>query len=176
MSTEILPPQNCIRKETLISSQSRSRINPNPNSTRSRRRKRSQSNITENINGRSSRKSQDRTVENRSGNKTLVMGEVKILKRGEKLDELKLGFRDEEEVLSSTDRLGPDPDTVMEQIRVFSDLYAGSQSMLASPPPSAVPFPAFFAKKEERFDEVASDLRRLLRLDMINLVESVMTK
>lgn len=159
MSTDILHPQNCIRKETLISPQSRSRINPN--STRSRRRRRSQSNITENNNGR---KSQDRTVENRSGNKNLVMGEVKILKRGEKLEDVKLGFRDEEEMLSSTDRLGPDPETVMEQIRVFNDLYAGSQSMLASPPPSAVPFPAFFAKKVERVEEATSDLRRLLRL------------
>lgn len=166
MSTDILHPQNCIRKETLISPQSRSRVNPNPNpnSTRSRRRKRSQSNITESNNGRSSTRSHDRTVENRSVNKNLVMGEVKILKRGEKLEDVKLGFRDEEEVLSSTDRLGPDPDTVMEQIMVFNDLYAGSQSMLASPPPSAVPFPAFFAKKEGKVDEATSDLRRLLRL------------
>ncbi|KAK1403598.1 Serine/arginine repetitive matrix-like protein [Heracleum sosnowskyi] len=139
--------------QTLISPRSKSNLNPNCNQTRSRRRKRSPS-VTETNNIAQSRnKSLNRTVVSRPGPKQLVNGQVKILKRGEKLDDL---------VLSSTDRLGPDPDTVQEQIRVFNGLYAGSPSVLASPPPSSLPFPCFFTKRN---DVATSDLRRLLRLN-----------
>lgn len=103
------------------------------------------------------------------------MGQVKILKRGEELTPAAakkngLVFSDEDLVLCSTDRLGPDPETVQKQIKV-SDLkvvdgiYAGSAVFLASPPPSSVPFPAFFSKKEKN-DAATSDLRRLLGLDL----------
>jgi hypothetical protein len=80
------------------------------------------------------------------------MGQVKILKRGEKLSpdyvtttnnktEKKCYDLD----LGSTDRLGPDPLTVMKQVSVhdFTDrLYAGPTSVL-SPPSSFVPVPRF---------------------------------
>lgn len=107
--------------------------------------------------------------------KDLVMGQVKILKRGEKLtppaqDKDGRVFGDEDLVLCSTDRLGPDPETVQKEIRVsdlkvVDGLYAGSAAFLASPSPSSLPFPAFFARKENN-DAATSDLRRLLRLDL----------
>ena len=150
--------------QTLISPQSNSHINPKSDPTRSRRRKRSPS-VTGSINAAQSRnKSHNRTVDSRSGAKQLVNGQVKILKRGERLDGLKLGLANEDWVLSSTDRLGPDPDTVTKQIRVFNGLYAGCPSVLASPPPSSLPFPAFFAKRNDEAT-ATSDLRRLLRLN-----------
>lgn len=111
--------------------------------------------------------------------KNLVMGQVKILKRGEPLPEKndqqaemtvadKLGFvaRDDEElILCSTDRLGPDPDMVQKQIK-GSDFYAGSGPIVASPHPSSLPFPALLAKKEKKSDAATMDLLRLLRLDL----------
>ncbi|KAK2396632.1 hypothetical protein QL285_058278 [Trifolium repens] len=82
----------------------------------------------------------------------LVMGQVKILKRGEKLSpdyvtmtNNKIEKKCYDLDLGSTDRLGPDPLTVMKQVSVhdFTDrLYAGSTSVL-SPPPSFVPVPRF---------------------------------
>lgn len=111
----------------------------------------------------------------------LVMGQVKILKRGERLnsennqtrvlavssDNHKMAKSDGDFdlVLGSTDRLGPDPEMVQKQIRI-SDLkdgiYAGS-AFVASPPPSSVPVPGFLGKN----GAATSDLRRLLRLDLV---------
>lgn len=162
MGTAIIRPQGCLRynryhAQTLEYPPPRPHRNPNSNQMRSRRRKRSP------VSGDRGQV-QSRMVEARSPVKNLVMGQVKILKRGEVLEALKLGFGDEDLVLSSTDRLGPDPDTVQKQI---SGLYAGSASFFASPPPSSLPIPAFFEKKEKRNDAATSDLRRLLRLDLI---------
>lgn len=124
----------------------------------------------------------------------LVMGQVKILKRGEPLpvndnnnnnyrnDNKKafsapipvttfkksglVGRRDEDDlILCSTGRLGPEPEMVQKQIRA-SDFYAGSGPIVASPPPSSLPLPAFFSKKEKKIDAATSDLLRLLRLDL----------
>lgn len=148
--------------QTLISPKSKSQFNPNSNHTRSRRRKRSPSITESNTAAQSRNKSLNRTVDSRPGPKHLVNGQVKILKRGEKLEGLKLGLGNDDLVLSSTIRLGPDPDTVKKQIRVFNCLYAGSPSVLASPPPSSLPFPGFFTKRN---DVATSDLRRLLRLN-----------
>ena len=113
--------------------------------------------------------------------KNLVMERVTILKRGEEMkvvqdrrpsgggrnDRTVRFEKEEDSVLCSTDRLGPEPEMVQKQIRVkefkVSDvLYAGSVSF-SSPPPSSVPFPAFFAKH----DAATTDLRRLLRLDLL---------
>jgi len=105
--------------------------------------------------------------------KNLVMGQVKILKRGEKLGQTRNGCNSNKEedldlVLGSTDRLGPDPDTVQKQIRVsefkvVDGIYAGS-AFVASPPPSSLPVPGFLGKKH---GSATSDLRRLLRLDSV---------
>ena len=71
-------------------------------------------------------------------------------------------------VLGSTDRLGPDPETVKKQIEMkdvnkFVDaMYAGT-AFLASPPPSSLPVPGFLGKRCN--GEATSDLRRLLGLD-----------
>lgn len=114
--------------------------------------------------------------------KDLVMGQVKILKRGEELkprkdgqsgvvgNDRKVRFEGEDDlVLCSTDRLGPEPETVQKQIRVsdfkvVDGVYAGS-AFFVSPPPSSLPFPAFFSKNGIN-DAATSCLRRLLRLDL----------
>ncbi|XP_020205848.1 uncharacterized protein LOC109791009 [Cajanus cajan] len=103
---------------------------------------------------------------------TLVMGQVKILKRGEKLSlhnnnnnnsingKTEVGL---DLLLGSTDRLGPDPLTVQKQIRVSDSangVYAGS-AFVSSPHPSSVPVPGFLGRN----GAATSDLRRLLRLD-----------
>ncbi|KAE9609773.1 hypothetical protein Lal_00006158 [Lupinus albus] len=74
----------------------------------------------------------------------LVIGQVKILKRGEKLS------------------LENRPVTVKKQIRVSDAkemMYAGS-AFVTSPPPSFVPVPGFLGRN----DAATNDLRRLLRL------------
>ncbi|GFY80803.1 hypothetical protein Acr_01g0006120 [Actinidia rufa] len=106
--------------------------------------------------------------------KNLVTGEAKIIKRGEEIPpspEAKKSnrrFRGENLVVCSTDRLGPDPETVENQVRVSDSkvvvgLYAGSATFLASPPASSLPVPAFFTKKKNN-NVATSDIRRLLNL------------
>lgn len=107
----------------------------------------------------------------------LVMGHVKILKRGEKLSlQNNTNQRLAENVsmkndmgldllLGSTDRLGPDPLTMQKHIRVSdannNGVYAGS-AFVSSPHPSSVPVPGFLGRN----GAATSDLRRLLRLDL----------
>ncbi|KAE9602338.1 hypothetical protein Lal_00049840 [Lupinus albus] len=74
----------------------------------------------------------------------LVIGQVKILKRGEKLR-------------VENNR----PVMVKKQIRDAKEMmYAGS-AFVTSPPPCFVPFPGFLGRN----DAATNDLRRLLRLD-----------
>lgn len=114
----------------------------------------------------------------------LVMGQVKILKRGEELNaakpiqapepEKKAIQKKVEADLGSTDRLGPDPGSVPVQIRLAesknrsASFYAGS-AFVTSPPPSSLPLPAFFTKKSVTIknDDATSDLRRILKLDLL---------
>ncbi|KAK6274162.1 hypothetical protein POUND7_011245 [Theobroma cacao] len=124
------------------------------------------------------------TVDPKVPAKNLVMGQVKILKRGEDFKKStpdKSVSLEKENVgvdLGSTNRLGPDPGSVPTQIRltesnsnsnkvVAAAFYAGS-AFITSPPPSSVPMPAFFTKKSSvavKNDDATSDLRRILRLD-----------
>lgn len=134
--------------------------NPNPNSGRSRRR--TPASVKASGGGDRS------TVVVKGPGANLVMGQVKILKRGEKLPEIVAKTEERFDLgLGSTDRLGPDPETLQKVIRV-SDLkdgmYAGS-AFVSSPPPSSVPVPWFLGKKNGA--AATSDLRRLLRLDSV---------
>ncbi|CAJ2634564.1 unnamed protein product [Trifolium pratense] len=186
MGTAILRSHDCLQQGQFLpndafsipSSQIRSRKNSNPNCksyvnnnnhNQNRRRKRSP---VANVNHNDRKQSVDRTV----APVNLVMGQVKILKRGEKLSPEKFNVVEENRkvkdldrpdlLLGSTDRFGPDPVTMQKQIRVSDSvlkdgIYAGS-AFVASPPPSSVPVPGFLGKN----GVATSDLRRLLRLDL----------
>ncbi|TKY54742.1 hypothetical protein E2542_SST19154 [Spatholobus suberectus] len=180
MGTAILRPHDCLQGRFLhneafaiATSRVASRRNSNPNrnhnltssATQNRRRKRSP------VTDRDRCRSGDRSPAKAPSPVNLVMGQVKILKRGEKLSlennhpevrakgELGLDL-----LLGSTDRLGPDPLTVQKQIRVSdpsNGVYAGS-AFVSSPHPSSVPVPGFLGRN----GAATSDLRRLLRLDL----------
>ncbi|GAU11985.1 hypothetical protein TSUD_196090 [Trifolium subterraneum] len=191
MGTAILRSHDCLQGRflpndalSIPSSQIRSRKNSNPNckshvnnnnnQNQNRRRKRSP---VANVNHNDRRQIVDRTA----APVNLVMGQVKILKRGEKLSPEKFNLVEEDRkvkdkdmdltrpdlLLGSTDRFGPDPITMQKQIRVSESvlkdaIYAGS-AFVASPPPSSVPVPGFLGKN----GVATSDLRRLLRLDLV---------
>lgn len=191
MGTEILHSHDCLqdrfRKEALtltptFKTHRNANPNPNPNGANSSRRKRSPMKI------QSSKDRSERSMVAKSPSQNLVMGEVKILKRGEALTQPKtktdfgftLAAADNRKPklkskggdvvvsdlgLGSTDRLGPDPETVQKQIRVaefntVDGIYAGS-AFVTSPPPSSLPVPGFLGKNSP----ATSDLRRLLGLD-----------
>ncbi|KAG6586356.1 hypothetical protein SDJN02_17891, partial [Cucurbita argyrosperma subsp. argyrosperma] len=175
------PPLKSRRNSNRISSSSSS-ANPNFNqddATCSGRRRSSEVGVKAN---RRVNRGRSRVVETSTAAKispkNLVMGQVKILKRGEMLCPdggvgdggkrmLESKVEDLDLVLGSTDRLGPDPDLMQKQV-VFSELkvadgiYAGSGAFFASPPPSSVPLPSFLGKN----GTATNDLRRLLRLDL----------
>ncbi|KAL2929890.1 Helicase POLQ-like [Bienertia sinuspersici] len=140
MATEILRPHDCLRT--------------NQSSSRCGRRKRSPSD--------GNRRSNRDSLSSSPPSSGLVMGKVKILKRGEDLkakllfggETVDLGLQ-----LSSTDRLGPDADVVQKQVRV-SDLYAGTNSMVSSPHPSSLPFPSTLVRR----NLAEHDLRKMLKM------------
>ncbi|KAI9117994.1 hypothetical protein K1719_010326 [Acacia pycnantha] len=90
-----------------------------------------------------------------------VMGQVKILKRGELLTAAQ--SQSPAPVVKQADRvktdLGPNP------VEGLAGFYAGSSMFVASPPPSSVPLPAFFTKKS--ISDPTNDLRRILELEGI---------
>lgn len=132
--------------------------------------------------------------------KTLVMGQVKILKRGEPLDESSSpvlkdindrnvtkdvsvkdvsvktssekkkdkrnsngkskiqNMKHDDFALCSTNRLGPDPEMVPKE--KLADFFFAGSAFVDSPPPSSLPLPGFFAKKEDP----TTDLCRILGL------------
>ncbi|GLT76839.1 hypothetical protein SLA2020_484740 [Shorea laevis] len=177
MGVAVLNPEDCLKhhfsKQTLISP-TRSKHHKNPTSNRT-------NGSPPNWRKRSPNTSPPlrAVVDQRLPEKNLVMGQVKILKRGEELStpaaepvkvEKKKGGAD----LGSTNRIGPGPELVPTQIRLTESkdrvaaFYAGS-AFTTSPPPSSVPLPAFFTKKcviAAKTDDATSDLRRILRLDL----------
>ncbi|XP_059659133.1 uncharacterized protein LOC132305517 [Cornus florida] len=164
----VLQPQDCLRdrfsRETLSYPHMKIRRNPNPTKSNSRRKRspprldNKQANKTTTANNKSRH-----TVVKDSPAKGLVMGQVKLLKRGEDLSKTTVA-KDEtvDLALSSADRFGPEPETVLKQVR-RTDFYAGSASIV-SPPPSSLPLPGFVTKTSVL--DAATDLRRILRLDL----------
>ncbi|CAI0395108.1 unnamed protein product [Linum tenue] len=180
MATAILSPRDCLqgrfRREAFtlrsprVASSRDAFPNPKPKAD-ARRRKRSPVG-----------NQKDRAA-SRSQSLNLVMGQVKILKRGESLDSVtesedeKKGKREEGEGkkvvdlgLGSTDRLGPEPEIVQKEIRVEEfnkvgdTMYAGS-AFFTSPPPSSLPVPAFLGKGG--VGDATTGLRRLLGLNLV---------
>ncbi|XWS26295.1 hypothetical protein CRYUN_Cryun26dG0019700 [Craigia yunnanensis] len=168
MAATILRTEDCLsnlfRHETLsFDHPLRSRRNPNPKIVKpkpnnefsnSRRRKRSP------VGFQSNNRRQSESMVAKPPGKNLVMGQVKILKRGEtlidaaeKTDRERIhGSRGEEEFdlsLGSTNRLGPDPETMQKQIKlkefkIGGGLYAGSASLVS--PPRSLPVPGFLGR------------------------------
>ncbi|XWS17849.1 hypothetical protein CRYUN_Cryun33cG0103700 [Craigia yunnanensis] len=170
MVVAVLKPEDCLK----LPNPMKHPKNPNPNRTsriQTSRQKRSPTSRS--------------TVDSKVTAKNLVMGQVKILKRGEDLKitapEKPVRFEKEnvDVDLGSTKRLGPDPGSVPTRILLAESnkkinkvvpaaFYAGS-AFITSPPPSSVPMPAFFTKKigvAMKNNDATSDLRRILRLDL----------
>ncbi|GMN45500.1 hypothetical protein TIFTF001_014688 [Ficus carica] len=168
----VLNPQDCLKQQFshkgLISSPPHTKQprnpNPNPNPNPSRANHRAQPNRRSRRAGASAA-----TVQKSPANK-LVMSNVKILKRGEKLAETtpdppSPNPADKENLSdpASPPRFRPDPES--DRVAGF---YAGSSMCIVSPPPSSLPLPAFFSKKSIASTnvEATNALLSVLRLDL----------
>lgn len=192
-SVAILYPQDCLKQsfpiKGILKTPSKS-ANPSPvNINNNRRRKR-----TSPVKNRGRSPPPGAVLDKDGNSNKLVMGQVKILKRGEdvklvvvekKVETVaekaaveekkaepskKVVVFNEDKVfgLGSVERFGPDPVTASKQIRFpVNGFYAGS-AFVTSPPPSSLPMPGFCNKKVALVqNEVASsDLRRILGVAM----------
>ncbi|XP_010526231.1 PREDICTED: uncharacterized SDCCAG3 family protein-like [Tarenaya hassleriana] len=110
---------------------------------------------------------------NNNNSNHLVVGQIRILKRGEVVAKTVTDLAVEDSDLGTTRRIGPDPENVPTQIRLSdaksipASFYAGSVT-LTSPPPSDVPLPAFTKKSVSMFKagDATNDLIRILRLEI----------
>ncbi|KAD5507961.1 hypothetical protein R6Q59_031344 [Mikania micrantha] len=194
----VLHPQDCLndRRDNLFSTPVKSRRTPksspnfpnsNPNSTRSEGRKRSPPTGV-----RKSKLKAPMVTDPPAAAvaRSLVMGQVKILKRGESLDDSPTVSKDtnrrkvtkdsisdcvfndlkiEDFALSSTDRLGPDPELVPKQMnKNMAELFFAGSVFVDSPPPSSLPLPGFFTKNfvADVKEDPSTDLRRMLGLSL----------
>lgn len=108
------------------------------------------------------RKRSPTVVKSPAANTNLVMEQVKILKRGETLSAFKKKencspddtrrpvlkmIKDVDLIVSSTNRIGPEPEILMKQIRASKGLQIFSGAICSiSPLPSCVPIPCFLGK------------------------------
>ncbi|XP_008219555.1 PREDICTED: protein TonB-like [Prunus mume] len=175
MGVQVLSPHNCL-KDSLSPHQALMNSNRNPNPNRVR------------TSPQADRKKRRPTrppapVQKPAAPKNIVMGQVKILKRGEEIPKAtpvrsppKQNPKPQVPDLGSTSRIGPDPNKVpvlpkpakLPEPNWASGFYAGSSSCIAAPPPESLPLPSFFAKKSapSSTDEAASVLLKLLRLNL----------
>ncbi|MBA0703530.1 hypothetical protein Golax_015848 [Gossypium laxum] len=181
MVVAVLKPEDCLKLPNPMKQPQNPWHNPNPSTNRTNRSQGNRKKRSPNT----SPPSRPTVGRPKAPAKNLVMGQVKILKRGEDLKQSKpdkhVRFAKENVHvdLGSTDCLSPDPGSVPTQIRLTESenngskvlpvsFYAGS-AFITSPPPSSVPLPAFFTKKigvALKDDVATSALRRILRLDL----------
>ncbi|OAY27452.1 uncharacterized protein LOC110604139 [Manihot esculenta] len=181
MGVAVLNPQDCLQnplssRQDLISPPPQMKTPRNANSNRPNRAQPSRRKRSPNTSP-----SSRAAVAPQVTAKNLVMGQVKILKRGEqlakptpeKVSQPAKVEKMEDLDLGSTHRLGPDPELVPTQIRLtetnkVNGFYAGS-AFITSPPPSSLPLPAFFMKKcavGVKNTDATTDLRRILGLNL----------
>lgn len=173
MGALVVNPQDCL-KNPLQSQPPRMRFprNPNPNNHRPNR-------AQPNRRKRSPNSSPPSRAAVPKNNNSLVTGQVKILKRGEeglvkpsrfeapKGSPIPKVVKNGNLGLGSTARLGPDPVLVPSRVRLTESngFYAGS-AFFTSPPPSSLPLPGFFRKKNDTVADAGSELRKLLGLSL----------
>ncbi|KAB5553383.1 hypothetical protein DKX38_010694 [Salix brachista] len=177
MGVLVAHPQDCLRNP-LQSQPQRMRFprNPNPNPNNHR-----QNRAQPNRRKRSPNSSPPPRAAVPKNNNVLVIGQVKILRRGEE-DSVKPSkveaprgtpipkvVRNGNLVLGSTASLGPDPLMVPSRVLLTESngFYAGS-AFFSSPPPSSLPLPGFFRKKtnDPVVADAGSELRKLLGLTL----------
>ncbi|KAF8116550.1 hypothetical protein N665_0017s0102 [Sinapis alba] len=152
MATAILSSRNSLNHQF----DHESLIHRNPNS----RLRRNSTTAPRQLKRSSSKASQSKTlVASPAANTKLVMGQVRILKRGETLsaafrkDDTKRHRLRMSDVDLMTNRTRPEQETVEKQIgasiglEIVSVDYAGSCNSV-SPPPSSLPIPCFLEKKD----------------------------
>lgn len=166
MGVAVLSPQDCLSPHPhhrhLISPATKARRNPNPNPNanpnRSSRRRRNSPPPPSSASGFVPSNPLPRAKS------PPVKGQIRILKRGE---DISLAMEPTEpEVLS---RPEPEPQPAPTPAQIPDGFYAGS-AFVTSPPPSSLPLPAFFTKRncglgEAHNQEIASQLRRVLKLN-----------
>ncbi|KAJ6329958.1 hypothetical protein OIU76_008727 [Salix suchowensis] len=175
MGVLVAHPQDCLRNPLQSQPQHmRFPRNPNPNNHRQNR-------AQPNRRKRSPNSSPPPRAAVPKNNNVLVIGQVKILRRGEE-DSVKPSkveaprgtpipkvVRNGNQVLGSTASLGPDPLMVPSRILLTESngFYAGS-AFFTSPPPSSLPLPGFFRKKtnDPVVADAGSELRKLLGLTL----------
>lgn len=175
--------------------------NPNRSSSSSGSRKKSPTTkdafpLKETTKPRPTPRSRSTAVSSGTTNNNLVMGQVKLLKRGETLPSPPFSSGPPSSKVDSTPPMkqrvqktnyaaagkkkigflvaGVSEELFPKQVH-FPDCYAGS-AFVSSPPPSSLPVPAFFKKKNVTLgddknnststDDATSDLLKLLRLDL----------
>ncbi|KAJ0031287.1 hypothetical protein Pint_12473 [Pistacia integerrima] len=161
MTVAVLNPQDVLKqnrfsKQPLISSpETKYPKNSYPNLNRSNRAQSTRGKRSPPRNQNTSPPSRGVVAPKLPAKSNLVMGQVKILKRGE-------------ELTKPTPIPAPEPIRLTESKDRVASFYAGS-AFIASPPPSSLPLPAFFTKKTVtvKHDDATSDLRRILKLDML---------
>ncbi|XP_047313216.1 uncharacterized protein LOC124916529 [Impatiens glandulifera] len=165
MGTEILRPQDCLIKQTIFSPATINQYRKRGNGYMNPRFGNKKSPVKE-------RRFDNNGVNNNNNNNNcnLVIGRVRILKRGES-----------PQIDRRINMLSTDPLIVQKKIRLedlkddggsvniefMADIYAGSAFSM-SPSPRSLPLPSFFNKiqaSETVDDSATRDLRRLLRLE-----------
>ncbi|XP_027356906.1 uncharacterized protein LOC113866223 [Abrus precatorius] len=162
MCVALLHPQDCFtdktsHQTTITSGALRMKISkPNPKPLRSNRKKLTHPNPQNRSD--QARPTSTSPVKPQDSNK-LVMGQVKILKRGEQFPQATPNRRPKtatvEKELSSTSTLTDKPDGP----------YAGYSMSVISPSPNSVPLPLFITRNFAALSDATSEIRKILRIE-----------